>query len=51
MGPRLFKFRRKNDETEYSLRLFPIGGFVRMAGEEIEEDRSVRENRIQAKVG
>ena len=50
MGPRLFKFRRKNDETEYSLRLFPIGGFVRMAGEEIEEDRSVPENRrLQAK--
>ena len=41
MGPRLFKFKRKNDETEYSIRLFPIGGFVSMAGEDIEEDSSI----------
>ena len=38
MGPRLFKFNRKNDETDYCLRLFPIGGFVQMAGEEIDDD-------------
>lgn len=37
MGPRLFKFKRKNDETEYSLRLFPIGGYCAMAGEVVEE--------------
>lgn len=41
MGPRLFKFKRKNDETEYSIRLFPIGGFVSMAGEDIEVDKNV----------
>ncbi|MBR3898377.1 MAG: RIP metalloprotease RseP [Bacilli bacterium] len=41
MGPRLFKWKRKNDETEYSLRLIPIGGFVQMAGEEIEDDPDV----------
>lgn len=34
MGPRLFKWKRKNDETEYSLRLLPIGGYVSLAGEE-----------------
>ena len=33
MGPRIFMFKRKNDETEYGIRLFPIGGFVQMAGE------------------
>ena len=33
MGPRIFKFNRKNDETDYCLRLFPIGGFVQMAGD------------------
>jgi len=38
MGPRLFKFNRKNDETDYCLRLFPIGGFVQMAGEEIDDN-------------
>lgn len=41
MGPRIFKWTRKNDETEYSIRLIPIGGFVQMAGEEIEDDESV----------
>ncbi len=41
MGPRLFKFNRANDETDYSVRLFPIGGFVSMSGEEIEIDEKV----------
>ena len=50
MGPRLFKFNRKNDETEYSIRLFPIGGYVQMAGEEIEEDKNIpEEKRMQSK--
>lgn len=39
-GPKLFSINRKTDQpkteqtgrTEYSLRLFPIGGYVRMAG-------------------
>lgn len=41
MGPRIFKFNRKNDETDYCIRLFPIGGFVQMAGEEIEENKDI----------
>ena len=50
MGPRIFKFNRKNDETDYSLRLFPIGGYVQMAGEEIEMDEKIPENkRMQSK--
>lgn len=50
MGPRIFKFNRKNDETEYSIRLFPIGGYVQMAGEEIEEDEKIpEEKRMQSK--
>lgn len=32
MGPKLLGF--KKGETDYSLRLFPIGGYVRMLGEE-----------------
>ncbi len=32
MGPKLLRFKGK--ETEYSLRLFPIGGFCSMAGED-----------------
>ena len=50
MGPRIKKWTRKNDETEYSLRLFPIGGYVQMAGEEVEDDKSVpKENKMAAK--
>ncbi len=36
MGPTLFKF--KKGETKYSLRLFPIGGFVSMEGEDEESE-------------
>lgn len=35
MGPALYK--RRFGETTYSLRLFPIGGFARMAGENFDE--------------
>ena len=41
MGPKLFKFTRKNDETEYSIRLFPVGGFVSMAGEDMEDEGNI----------
>lgn len=50
MGPLLYKFNRKNDETLYCIRLFPIGGYVQMAGEEIELDEKIPENkRLQSK--
>ncbi|MDD4547631.1 MAG: RIP metalloprotease RseP [Bacilli bacterium] len=50
MGPRLFKFERANDETVYSIRLFPIGGYVSMSGEEVEVDENVPvEKRFQSK--
>ena len=63
MGPRLLKFNRKPkkkvidgkevevvDETDYCIRAFPIGGFVQMAGEEIEVDEKIPvEKRLQSK--
>lgn len=50
MGPQLFKWKRKNDETVYSIRLLPIGGFVQMAGEEVEVDENIpKEKRMQSK--
>ena len=52
MGPQIYSFKRKNDETTYSLRLFPIGGYVQMAGEEIEVDEKIPKNkRMQSLVG
>lgn len=41
MGPKIFKWKRKNDETDYCIRLLPIGGFVSMAGEDLEEDSKI----------
>lgn len=50
MGPRLFKFKRKNDETEYSIRLLPIGGFVQMAGEDGDEQIDIpKDKNLQSK--
>ncbi len=50
MGPRIYSFRRPNDETIYSIRAFPIGGFVSMAGEEITDDENVpKEKKMHAK--
>lgn len=36
MGPTIFK--KQGKETKYALRLFPIGGFISMEGEEEESD-------------
>lgn len=36
MGPKIFKFQK--GETLYSIRLFPIGGFCEMEGEDEESD-------------
>ena len=35
-GPRLFKFRKRGGETDYSLRLLPLGGYVSMYAEGVE---------------
>lgn len=40
-GPKLFSFHRKNDETLYCIRLIPVGGYVAMAGEEVDDDKTV----------
>ena len=38
MGPRLFKYTR--GETDYSIRLLPLGGYVKMEGEdEVSDDK------------
>ncbi len=38
MGPRILKKKSKKNGTEYSLRAFPIGGFVSMEGEDEESE-------------
>ncbi len=50
MGPKLFQIHSKKDETIYSIRLFPIGGYVQMAGESVEEDKDIpKEKQLQSK--
>ena len=50
MGPKIFKWKRKGDETQYSIGIFPIGGYVQMAGESVEDDKSIPKDRtMQAK--
>ena len=49
MGPKIWGFKRKNDETEYNIRLIPLGGYVRPAGEEEIDDHLPVEKTLQGK--
>ena len=52
MGPKIYSKKPKNSETEYNIRALPIGGFVRLAGEEGEDgDTSVPMDRKLYKKG
>ena len=46
MGPKLFQ--RKKGETEYTLRLLPIGGYVKMEGEDESSDDPRSFNNVSA---
>lgn len=49
MGPKIFGKKFKS-ETEYCIRAIPLGGFVSMAGESVEEDKNIPKNkRMQSK--
>ena len=37
MGKKIYSKKPKNSETEYNIRMFPTGGYVRLAGEEGED--------------
>lgn len=48
MGKRIWGF--KKGDTEYSIRLIPLGGYVSLAGESVEVDESIsKEKRLQSK--
>jgi len=46
MGPKIFSKKDKKGETTYSIRAIPIGGFVQLAGEGIEEDSKLPKDRL-----
>ncbi|MFY9140195.1 MAG: RIP metalloprotease RseP [Thermacetogeniaceae bacterium] len=37
-GPKLFGYQKRKDTTLYTIRLLPLGGYVRMAGENPEDE-------------
>ncbi|WZL74881.1 RIP metalloprotease RseP [Clostridiaceae bacterium 35-E11] len=50
MGPRILKL--KGSETEYSIRIFPIGGYVKMEGEDeaSQDERSFNNKPLWARI-
>lgn len=52
MGPKLFHWKSKKGETEYSIRAIPIGGFCSLAGEDLDSDDKEKiptDRRLQSK--
>ena len=45
MGPLLFEYKPKKSETTYSLRLFPIGGYVAMA-EKYDKEVKIKKDKV-----
>lgn len=45
MGPKIFSKKDKKGETVYCLRAIPIGGFVQLAGEEVDDDKNIPKDR------
>lgn len=45
MGPKIFGKKDKKNETEYCIRAIPIGGFVSLAGEEVDDDKKIKQDR------
>lgn len=46
MGPKIFSKKSKKSETEYSVRLVPLGGFCSMAGESTEDEKTVPKDKL-----
>ena len=48
MGPKIWSHKRQNkkDETVYSVRAIPIGGYVQLAGEGLDEDKKLPKEKL-----
>lgn len=46
MGPKIFSKKSKKSETEYSIRLIPLGGFCSIAGESAEDEKTVPKDKL-----
>ena len=45
MGPKILHYEKKNGDTEYCLRLIPIGGVVSLAGEDADDNSKIADDR------
>ena len=50
MGKKIFGKKRKNGETEFCLRMIPLGGYVSIAGEDV-EDKKISKKRQMCNKG
>ena len=46
MGKKLFGKKRKGGETEFCLRAIPLGGYVMIAGEDVEDDKIPKDRQM-----
>ena len=46
MGKKLFGKKRKDDETEFCIRAVPIGGYVMIAGEDLEDEKIPKDRQM-----
>lgn len=46
MGKKIFGKKRKNGETEFCLRLVPLGGYVMIAGEDVEDENIPKDRQM-----
>lgn len=45
MGPKIWGTKPKKDKTVYNIRAIPIGGFVQLAGEEVDDDEKIPDDK------
>ena len=50
MGPLIKQFKPKKSETKYSLRAFPIGGYVAMAEREMKGSKIKKEKKYTVEI-
>jgi len=46
MGKKIFGKKRKNGETEFCVRAFPLGGYVMIAGEDVEDQKISKDRQM-----
>lgn len=44
MGPKIWGSKPKKGGTVYNIRAIPIGGYVQLAGEEVDDDEKIPKN-------